>query len=113
MKVDKAKEVYENLLSTPNIDHTLVGFVYWFNVNMYGVNRDKTWKGDDDFALFSSVNYFIIFKQIYIQFMKFSRRSEGIKESRAVFKRAREDTRCCYHVGFKTSSYNVYNLKRK
>ena len=31
--------------------------------------------------------------------MKFARRSESIKESRAVFKRAREDTRTNFHVG--------------
>ena len=30
--------------------------------------------------------------------MKFSRRAEGIKESRAVFKRSREDTRSSHHV---------------
>ena len=30
---------------------------------------------------------------VYIQFMKFARRSEGIKSARAVFKRAREDKR--------------------
>ena len=38
--------------------------------------------------------------------MKFSRRAEGIKESRAVFKRAREDTRSSHHVS------NVKNLQR-
>ncbi|XP_046843995.1 cleavage stimulation factor subunit 3-like [Xenia sp. Carnegie-2017] len=73
MKVNKAKDVYENLLSTPNIDHTL----------------------------------------IYIQFMKFSRRSEGIKESRAVFKRAREDTRCCYHVFVAAALMEYYITKDK
>ncbi|XP_053209017.1 cleavage stimulation factor subunit 3-like [Panonychus citri] len=35
---------------------------------------------------------------VYIQFMKFSRRSEGIKAARTVFKRAREDTRCGHQV---------------
>lgn len=31
--------------------------------------------------------------------MKFARRSESIKESRAIFKRAREDSRTNFHVG--------------
>eukprot|EP00795_Rhopilema_esculentum_P005315 gene5315-484_t len=35
---------------------------------------------------------------IYIQYMKFSRRAEGIKESRAIFRKAREDPRSQYHV---------------
>ncbi|XP_015784483.1 cleavage stimulation factor subunit 3 [Tetranychus urticae] len=35
---------------------------------------------------------------VYIQFMKFSRRSEGIKAARNVFKRAREDPRCGHQV---------------
>ena len=30
--------------------------------------------------------------------MKFARRSEGIKESRIIFKRAREDANCGFHV---------------
>lgn len=40
------------------------------------------------------------FFKVYIQFMKFARRSESIKESRAIFKKAREDTRTNFHVGF-------------
>ena len=43
--------------------------------------------------------------QVYIQFMKFARRSESIKESRMVFKRAREDTRTDFHVGVVRSFY--------
>jgi len=35
---------------------------------------------------------------VYIQYMKFARRSESIKESRAIFKRAREDSRTNFHV---------------
>ncbi|KAL1245264.1 Cleavage stimulation factor subunit [Trichinella spiralis] len=34
----------------------------------------------------------------YIQFMKYFRRTEGIKSARALFKKAREDERCEYHV---------------
>ena len=36
--------------------------------------------------------------QAYIQYMKFTRRAEGIKSARQVFKLAREDSRTRYHV---------------
>ena len=34
----------------------------------------------------------------YIQYMKFSRRAEGVKKSREIFKKARDDTRISYQV---------------
>lgn len=40
---------------------------------------------------------FLPFKA-YIQYMKFARRAEGIKEARQIFKKAREDSRCKHHV---------------
>ncbi|XP_028414196.1 cleavage stimulation factor subunit 3-like isoform X2 [Dendronephthya gigantea] len=73
MKADKAKEVYDKLLETPNIDPTLV----------------------------------------YIQYMKFSRRAEGIKESRAVFKRSREDSRSSHHVFVAAALMEYYITKDK
>lgn len=35
---------------------------------------------------------------IYIQYMKFSRRTESITSARGIFKRAREDPRCNYEI---------------
>ncbi|XP_063970903.1 cleavage stimulation factor subunit 3-like [Lytechinus pictus] len=35
---------------------------------------------------------------VYVQYMKFARRAEGIKAARTVFKKAREDPRSKYHV---------------
>ena len=35
---------------------------------------------------------------VYIQYMRFARRAEGIESSRAIFKQAREDPRTKYHV---------------
>lgn len=40
----------------------------------------------------------IILFQVYVQYMKFARRAEGIKSARTVFKRAREDPRCAIYV---------------
>lgn len=48
--------------------------------------------------------FLFLFLKAYIQYMKFARRAEGIKESRAVFKRAREDSRTNFHVSFKITS---------
>lgn len=35
---------------------------------------------------------------VYIQYMKFARRAEGIKSGRTIFKKAREDPRTRHHV---------------
>lgn len=35
---------------------------------------------------------------VYIQYMKFARRAEGIKSGRTIFKKAREDLRTRHHV---------------
>jgi len=35
---------------------------------------------------------------VYCQYMKFTRRAEGIKECRAIFRKSREDKRSLYHV---------------
>ena len=36
--------------------------------------------------------------QVYIQHMKFARRTEGVKSARNIFRKAREDSRIGYHV---------------
>ena len=38
--------------------------------------------------------------QVFVQYMKFARRAEGISAARAVFKRAREDKKSTYHVSY-------------
>lgn len=35
---------------------------------------------------------------VYIQLMKFTRRTDGLKSARAVFKRARDDNKCSHHI---------------
>uniref|UniRef100_A0A1I7SWS6 Suf domain-containing protein n=2 Tax=Bursaphelenchus xylophilus TaxID=6326 RepID=A0A1I7SWS6_BURXY len=35
---------------------------------------------------------------VYIQLMKFTRRTEGVKQARTIFKQAREDPRSSYHI---------------
>lgn len=43
--------------------------------------------------------------------MKFARRSESVKESRAIFKKAREDSRTNFHVGVEKAINSVMNEK--
>ncbi|XP_052243901.1 cleavage stimulation factor subunit 3-like isoform X2 [Dreissena polymorpha] len=49
----------------------------------------------------------------YIQYMKFARRSEGIKSARQVFKLAREDKRSTYHVFMAAALMEYYCSKEK
>ncbi|XP_031552725.1 cleavage stimulation factor subunit 3-like [Actinia tenebrosa] len=49
----------------------------------------------------------------YIQYMRFSRRAEGVKESRVVFKRGREDTRTNFHVFVGSALMEYYCGKDK
>ncbi|XP_063696707.1 protein suppressor of forked [Culicoides brevitarsis] len=49
----------------------------------------------------------------YVQYMKFARRAEGIKSARAVFKKAREDTRSRYHVFVAAALMEYYCSKDK
>ena len=48
---------------------------------------------------------------VYIQYMRFARRAEGIKSSRAIFKQAREDQRTKYHVYVTAARMEHYNNK--
>lgn len=50
---------------------------------------------------------------VYIQFMKFARRSESVKESRAIFKKAREDSRTNFHVFISAALMEYYCSKDK
>lgn len=49
----------------------------------------------------------------YIQLMKFTRRTEGVRAARAVFKRAREDSRCRHHVFIAAALMEFYCSKDK
>lgn len=49
----------------------------------------------------------------YIQYMKFARRSEGVKAARLVFKKAREDSRSNFHVYVAAALMEYYCSKDK
>jgi cleavage stimulation factor subunit 3 len=48
---------------------------------------------------------------VYIQYMKFSRRTEGIKAARNVFKLAREDARCDHQI-YVAAALMEYNISK-
>ncbi|VDN02352.1 unnamed protein product [Thelazia callipaeda] len=47
----------------------------------------------------------------YIQLMKFKRRTEGVQFARAVFKRARQDSRCKFHIFVASALMEYYCSK--
>jgi len=49
----------------------------------------------------------------YIQYMRYLRRAEGIRSSRGIFKRARQDTRCTYQVYVAAALMEYYCTKDK
>ncbi|CAG05710.1 unnamed protein product, partial [Tetraodon nigroviridis] len=50
---------------------------------------------------------------VYIQYMKFARRAEGIKSGRSIFKKAREDPRTRHHVFVSAALMEYYCSKDK
>ena len=48
---------------------------------------------------------------VYIQYMKFARRAEGIKSGRTIFKKAREDARTRHHVYVSAALMEYYCSK--
>lgn len=50
---------------------------------------------------------------VYIQYMKFARRAEGIKMGRTIFKKAREDLRTRHHVYVTAALMEYYCSKVK
>ena len=52
-----------------------------------------------------------MYLQVYVQYMKFCRRTEGIKSARNVFKLAREDARCSHQV-YVSAALMEYNISK-
>lgn len=69
--------------------------------------------------LFPCFYYLICFlfysylSQAYLQYMKFARRAEGIKSTREVFKKAREDVRTKFHIYVGAALMEYYCTKNK
>lgn len=84
--------MYNKLLQLPDIDPTLVRIYH------YAFKR-------------KDIMFFPF--QVYVQYMKFARRAEGIKSARGIFKKAREDVRSRYHIFVAAALMEYYCSKDK
>ena len=90
---DEVAVLYERAITTTMADNALLHFAY----ADYEETRMKYKKCEQIYKKYvdSQKNDPTL---AYIQYMKFARRTDGIKACRAVFKQARDDYRCKYHV---------------
>lgn len=86
MRYKKCEEIYKKLIDNPAVDPTLVRCVVYFILP--NTLHDRM-------------------LQAYVQYMKFARRTEGIKQARLVFKMAREDLRTRYQA-YVAAAYTEY-----
>ncbi|XP_056664817.1 cleavage stimulation factor subunit 3-like [Monodelphis domestica] len=105
---NEAANIYERAISSLLKKNMLLYFAY----ADYEESRMKYEK------VHSIYNRFLVIEDIdptlvYIQYMKFARRAEGIKAGRMVFKRARGDTRARYHIYVAAALTEYYCSKDK
>ncbi|XP_039254764.1 cleavage stimulation factor subunit 3-like isoform X1 [Styela clava] len=105
---DEAASMYERATSNLMKDNMLIHFAY----SDFEEGRMKFEKVHSIYEkLLESMD--IDQTLTYIQYMKFARRSEGIKAARQVFKKAREDTRVRFHVYVAAALMEYYCTKEK
>ncbi|KAM9014940.1 cleavage stimulation factor subunit 3 isoform 1-T1 [Guaruba guarouba] len=105
---DEAANIYERAISTLLKKNMLLYFAY----ADYEESRMKYEK------VHSIYNRLLAIEDIdptlvYIQYMKFARRAEGIKSGRMIFKKAREDARTRHHVYVTAALMEYYCSKDK
>uniref|UniRef100_A0A8C9MYR9 Cleavage stimulation factor subunit 3 n=2 Tax=Passeriformes TaxID=9126 RepID=A0A8C9MYR9_SERCA len=105
---DEAANIYERAISTLLKKNMLLYFAY----ADYEESRMKYEK------VHSIYNRLLAIEDIdptlvYIQYMKFARRAEGIKSGRTIFKKAREDARTRHHVYVTAALMEYYCSKDK
>ncbi|KAI4880194.1 hypothetical protein NFI96_026030 [Prochilodus magdalenae] len=105
---DEAANIYERAISTLLKKNMLL----YFSFADYEESRMKYEK------VHSIYNRLLAIEDIdptlvYIQYMKFARRAEGIKSGRAIFKKAREDVRTRHHVYVTAALMEYYCSKDK
>ncbi|XP_051953719.1 cleavage stimulation factor subunit 3 [Xyrauchen texanus] len=105
---DEAANIYERAIGTLLKKNMLL----YFSFADYEESRMKHEK------VHSIYNRFLAIEDIdptlvYIQYMKFARRAEGIKSGRSIFKKAREDPRTRHHVYVTAALMEYYCSKDK
>ncbi|TNM91208.1 hypothetical protein fugu_003497 [Takifugu bimaculatus] len=105
---DEAANIYERAIGTLLKKNMLL----YFSFADYEESRMKYEK------VHSIYNKLLVIEDIdptlvYIQYMKFARRAEGIKSGRSIFKKAREDPRTRHHVFVSAALMEYYCSKDK
>lgn len=105
---EEANSIYERATSGPLQNNTMLHFS-WAD---YLESRMKADQSKEVYEKLLATQH-IDPTLVYIQYMKFSRRAEGIKESRGIFKRSREDTRSSYHIFIAAALMEYFVTKDK
>nr|XP_002126480.1 cleavage stimulation factor subunit 3 [Ciona intestinalis] len=105
---DEASSLYERAISSLMKSNTLIHFAY-------ADFEEGRMKHDKVHTIYQRLLDIKDCDQTltYIQYMKFTRRAEGIKAARLVFKKAREDTRIRFHVFVAAALMEYYCTKDK
>ncbi|XP_070535055.1 cleavage stimulation factor subunit 3-like [Ptychodera flava] len=105
---DEAASIYERAITTLMKKNMLLYFAY----ADFEESRMKFQKAHGIYQKLAAIED-VDPTLVYIQYMKFARRAEGIKSARLVFKKAREDTRTKYHVFIAAALMEYYCSKDK
>ncbi len=105
---EEALQMYERLIKGPMSTNMLVYFAY-ADFEESRQNYQKVSQIYDKFLEIKDINPSLC----YIQYMRFLRRTEGIRSARGIFKRAREDSRITYHVFITAALIEYYCTKDK
>ncbi len=105
---EEALQMYEKLIKGPMSNNMLVYFAY-ADFEESRQNYQKVSQIYDKLLEIKDINPSLC----YIQYMRFLRRTEGIRSARGIFKRAREDSRITYHVFISAALNEYYCTKDK
>ncbi|XP_077999834.1 cleavage stimulation factor subunit 3-like [Glandiceps talaboti] len=105
---DEAASIYERAITTLMKKNMLLYFAY----ADFEESRMKFQKAHSIYQKLSAIED-IDPTLVYVQYMKFARRAEGIKSARMVFKKAREDSRTKFHVFIMAALMEYYCSKDK
>jgi cleavage stimulation factor subunit 3 len=104
--LDDAEAVYEKAINGLMKNNILIHFAY----ADFAEGRNKKQKSIEIYEKILATKD-IDPTLIYIQYMRFTRRTDGIKQARVVFKRAREDTRSRHHAFTAAALLEFYSQK--
>ena len=105
---DEAAQMYERAISGPLMKNQLLYFAY-ADFEESRLKYQEVHKVYQRYIAIEDIDPTLA----YIQYMKFARRAEGIKSTRDVFKKAREDNRSKYQTFVAAALMEYYCTKNK